>query len=85
MVGGLTRSHLYVSIARGDGYVIDSIAVNLSDSRASASGCFVSVRNTMDETGSILTTSMGSTREAYEMVQIDGVWTIATHRALGAC
>ena len=85
MVTSLTRSNLYVSIAAGDGYVLESAAINNDDTRASLSGCFTTIRNTMDAAGQLLTTSFESGREAYEMTQVDGQWTVATHRGLGAC
>jgi hypothetical protein len=85
MITGLTRSNLYVSIATGDGYVLESAAINNDATRASLSGCFTTIRNTMDGTGQLLTTSFESSREAYEMTQVDGLWTVATHRGLGAC
>jgi hypothetical protein len=85
MITGLTRSNLYVSIAAGDGYVLESAAINNDATRASLSGCFTTIRNTMDATGQLLTTSFESGREAYEMAQVNGQWTVATHRGLGAC
>jgi hypothetical protein len=85
MVTGLTRSNLYVSIAAGDGYVLESAALNNDATRASLSGCFTIVRNTMDAAGQLLTASFESGRAAYEMTQVDGQWTVATHRGLGAC
>ena len=85
MVTGLTRSNLYVSIAAGDGYVLESAAINNDATRASLSGCFTTIRNTMDAAGQLLTTSFESGREAYEMTQVNGHWTVATHRGLGAC
>jgi hypothetical protein len=85
MVTGLTRSKLYVSIAAGDGYVLESAAINNDATRASLSGCFTTIRNTMDATGQLLTASFESGRAAYEMTQVDGQWTVATHRSLGAC
>ena len=85
IVASLNRSNLYVSIAAGDGYVLESSAVNIDANRASLSGCFTSIRQTMDATGQLLTASFESTREAYEMTQVDGVWAVVTHRALGAC
>lgn len=85
MVAGLTRSNLYVSIAAGDGYVLDAAAINNDATRASLSGCFTTIRNTMDAAGQLLTTSFESGRVAYEMTQVDGQWTVATHRGLGAC
>jgi hypothetical protein len=85
MVTGLTRSNLYVSIAAGDGYVLESAAINNDATRASLSGCFTTFRNTMDAAGQLMTTSFESSRVAYEMTQVDGNWTVATHRSLGAC
>ncbi len=85
MITGLTRSNLYVSIAAGDGYVLESAAINNDATRASLSGCFTTIRNTMDAAGQLLTTSFESGRQAYEMTQVDGLWTVATHRGLGAC
>jgi hypothetical protein len=85
MVAGLTRSNLYVSIAAGDGYVLDSAAINNDATRASLSGCFTTIRNTMDATGQLMTASFESSRVAYEMTQVNGQWTVATHRGLGAC
>jgi hypothetical protein len=85
MVAGLTRSNLYVSIVAGDGYVLESAAVNNDATRASLSGCFTTFRNTMDAAGQLMTTSFESSRVAYEMTQVDGNWTVATHRGLGAC
>jgi hypothetical protein len=85
MVAGLTRSNLYVSIAAADGYVLESAAVNNDATRASLSGCFTTFRNTMDAAGQLMTTSFESGRVAYEMTQVDGTWTVATHRGLGAC
>jgi hypothetical protein len=85
MVTSLTRSNLYVSIAAGDGYVLESAAINNDATRASLSGCFTTFRNTMDAAGQMLTTSFESGRVAYEMTQVDGQWTVATHRGLGAC
>ena len=85
MIMGLTRSNLYVSIAAGDGYVLESAAINNDATRASLSGCFTTIRNTMDAAGQLLTASFESDREAYEMTQVDGLWTVATHRGLGAC
>jgi hypothetical protein len=85
MVAGLTRSNLYVSIAAGDGYVLESAAVNNDATRASLSGCFTTVRNTLDASGQLMTASFETSRVAYEMTQVDGRWTVATHRGLGAC
>jgi hypothetical protein len=85
MITGLTRSSLYVSIAAGDGYVLESAAINNDATRASLSGCFTTIRNTMDAAGQLLTASFESSRVAYEMTQLDGQWTVATHRGLGAC
>ena len=85
MVTSLTRSNLYVSIAAGDGYVLESAAINNDATRASLSGCFTTIRNTMDASGQLMTTSFESGRVAYEMTQMDDHWTVATHRGLGAC
>jgi hypothetical protein len=85
MVTSLTRSNLYVSIAAGDGYVLESAAINNDATRASLSGCFTTFRNTMDAAGQLMTTSFESGRVAYEMTQVNGQWTVATHRGLGAC
>ena len=85
MVAGLTRSNLYVRIAAGDGYVLQSAAINNDATRASLSGCFTTVRNTLDASGQLMTASFESSRVAYEMTQVDGRWTVATHRGIGAC
>jgi cytoskeletal protein RodZ len=85
MVKGLTRSSLSVRIAAGDGYVIEFAAVNNDVTRASLSGCFTMARYTLDATGQTMMMSYESNREAYEMTQVDGRWTVSTHRALGAC
>jgi hypothetical protein len=85
MVAGLTRSNLYVSIAPGDGYVLESAAINNDATRASLSGCFTTVRSTLDAAGQLMTASFESSRVAYEMAQVNGQWTVATHRGLGAC
>jgi hypothetical protein len=85
MIAGLRRTDAHVSIATGDGYVLEYAAVNVSLTQASVSGCFTTVRDTFDSHGQMLTTSTESTREAFELVQTDGVWLVTTHRALGAC
>jgi hypothetical protein len=85
MVDGLRRANARVSIASGDGYVLESAAVNQAQTRASLSGCFTTVRDTLDGNGNLLTTSTDSTREAFEMTQVNGVWSVTTHRALGLC
>jgi hypothetical protein len=85
IVTGLTRSNLYVRIAAGDGYVVESSAVNNDATRASLSGCFTLARHTLDATGQTMMVSYESNREAYEMTQVGGRWTVSTHRALGVC
>jgi hypothetical protein len=85
MVSGLVRSNLSVRIAVGDGYVVESAAVNHAATRASLSGCFTLARHTLDAAGQTMMVSYESNREAYEMTQVDGRWTISTHRALGVC
>jgi hypothetical protein len=85
MVDGLRRSNARVSIASGDGYVLESAAVNQAQTLGSLSGCFTTVRDTLDGNGNLLTTSTDSTREAFEMAQVNGVWSVTTHRALGLC
>jgi hypothetical protein len=85
IVSGLTRSNLSVRIAAGDGYVVESSAVNNDATRASLSGCFTLARHTLDATGETMMVSHESNREAYEMTQVNGRWTVSTHRALGVC
>jgi hypothetical protein len=85
MVDGLRRTNARVAIAAGDGYVLESAAINQAQTLGSLSGCFTAVRDTLDGDGNLLTTSTESTREAFEMVQVNGVWSVTTHRALGLC
>ena len=85
MVAGLARTQAHVTIATGDGYVLEYAAANVTLTQASLSGCFTTVRDTFDASGQMVTTSTDSTHEAYEMARVNGVWFVTNHRALGSC
>lgn len=85
MVAGLLRTTAHVVVAPGDGFILEYAAVNMALTQASLSGCFTTARDTFDASGQMVLTSTDSTHEAYELAQVNGVWLVTNHRALGLC